>query len=193
MIHGLQPATLVNDRIGVPARLCDSGAVYSQGHSDKGRRAHAAPIRSVSEKLRSTVPRPEDFQLWETCMTINNTWAYNKNDHDYKSASRPDPRVGGSRQPRREFPAKRRTAARRHRSSPNSSSGCAPSANGLPSTATRSTTRPTAQSRASPVCEPPPRTRPSTCTSSTGRPPPASSRASRGGRSLRACWRTGGR
>ena len=29
---------------------------------------------------------PEDFRLWETCMTINNTWAYNKNDHEYKSA-----------------------------------------------------------------------------------------------------------
>ncbi len=32
------------------------------------------------------VPRPEDFRLWETCMTINGTWAYNKNDRDFKSA-----------------------------------------------------------------------------------------------------------
>jgi alpha-L-fucosidase len=35
--------------------------------------------------LKNTVPKPEDFRLWETCMTINNTWAYNKNDHNYKS------------------------------------------------------------------------------------------------------------
>ena len=32
------------------------------------------------------MPAPDDFQLWETCMTINGTWAYNKNDTQYKSA-----------------------------------------------------------------------------------------------------------
>jgi alpha-L-fucosidase len=32
------------------------------------------------------VPPLEEFQLWETCMTINNTWAYNQHDHDYKSS-----------------------------------------------------------------------------------------------------------
>jgi len=32
------------------------------------------------------VPRPEDFRPWETCMTINNTWAYNSRDHQFKSA-----------------------------------------------------------------------------------------------------------
>ena len=42
-------------------------------------------LRSRSN-CHTTVPRPEDFRLWETCMTINQTWAYNKNDHDYKSA-----------------------------------------------------------------------------------------------------------
>jgi alpha-L-fucosidase len=32
------------------------------------------------------VPKPEDFQLWETCMTINNTWAYNMHDREFKSS-----------------------------------------------------------------------------------------------------------
>jgi alpha-L-fucosidase len=31
------------------------------------------------------VPAPGDFQLWETCQTINDTWAYNKNDRNFKS------------------------------------------------------------------------------------------------------------
>src|SRR5215469_11763698 len=32
------------------------------------------------------IPKPEDFQLWETCMTINHQWAYNEHDRDFKSA-----------------------------------------------------------------------------------------------------------
>jgi alpha-L-fucosidase len=31
------------------------------------------------------LPAPGDFQLWETCQTINDTWAYNKNDRNFKS------------------------------------------------------------------------------------------------------------
>jgi alpha-L-fucosidase len=32
------------------------------------------------------MPKPEDFQLCETCMTINNTWAFNVHDREFKSA-----------------------------------------------------------------------------------------------------------
>lgn len=85
MIHRLQPQTLVNDRIGVkgdfetpeqfiPASIPTRDVVIS-GTEAKG-----------TGRSKTAVPRPEDFQLWETCMTINNTWAYNRNDHDYKSA-----------------------------------------------------------------------------------------------------------
>jgi alpha-L-fucosidase len=31
------------------------------------------------------VPPASEFQLWETCMTINETWAYNANDDEFKS------------------------------------------------------------------------------------------------------------
>src|SRR5207248_11717933 len=41
---------------------------------------------TINDKLNSAVPRPEEFQLWETCMTINNQWAYNQKDRDFKSA-----------------------------------------------------------------------------------------------------------
>src|SRR5260370_29683514 len=41
---------------------------------------------TINQKLKNIIPKPEDFQLWETCMTINNTWAYNMHDHEYKSA-----------------------------------------------------------------------------------------------------------
>ena len=32
-------------------------------------------------------PDPEDFQPWETCMTMNKTWAYNPTDRAYKPAA----------------------------------------------------------------------------------------------------------
>jgi alpha-L-fucosidase len=51
------------------------------------KQAHFSAVdQSVNRELKPGVPKPEDFQLWETCMTINSTWAYNKNDHEYKTA-----------------------------------------------------------------------------------------------------------
>jgi alpha-L-fucosidase len=84
MIKSLQPRTLINNRIGVPgdfetpeqflpASIPVKGATIDYDHRDTGSKP-------------GDVPRPEDFRLWETCMTINGTWAYNKNDRDFKSA-----------------------------------------------------------------------------------------------------------
>jgi alpha-L-fucosidase len=86
MIHQLQPATLVNNRIGVPGDF----ATPEQFIPDR------IPTKSAANKLQgtdakrnqgaqSTLPAPGDFQLWETCQTINDTWAYNKNDRKFKS------------------------------------------------------------------------------------------------------------
>lgn len=85
LIHSIQPATLVNNRIGVPG---DFGTP-EQFIPDR------IPTKKVAIKLQGTtktpdstspsVPAADDFQLWETCMTINGTWAYNKNDARYKS------------------------------------------------------------------------------------------------------------
>lgn len=85
LIRSLQPATLVNDRIGVPGDYVTPEQFIPKAIPTKG--AHLQGLERDSQNVANTaVPRPEDFQLWETCMTINNTWAYNAHDHNYKSA-----------------------------------------------------------------------------------------------------------
>ena len=84
MIHELQPGTLVNDRIGVDADYETPEQFIPTAIPTKGIKLTGIDPE-VSKRLKNTVPRPEDFRLWETCMTINNTWAYNKNDHEFKS------------------------------------------------------------------------------------------------------------
>ena len=85
LIHRLQPATLVNDRIGLPGDYQTPEQFIPSGIPTKDVRFNAVDT-SVQQKLKNMIPRPEDFQLWETCMTINNTWAYSSHDHEYKSA-----------------------------------------------------------------------------------------------------------
>lgn len=86
LVHQIQPGTLVNNRLGVPGDFV-TPEEFIPDH---------IPTRAEADKLKGTVkpddsapatlPAPEDFQPWETCMTINGTWAYNKNDTQYKSA-----------------------------------------------------------------------------------------------------------
>jgi len=85
LIHDLQPATLVNDRIGQDADYETPEQFIPKTIPTKDVRITGVDSKG-SDKPTTTVPRPEDFRLWETCMTINDTWAYNKNDHNYKSA-----------------------------------------------------------------------------------------------------------
>jgi alpha-L-fucosidase len=85
LIRHLQPATLVNDRIGVPGDYQTPEQFIPTGIPTKGIRFNAVDT-SIQQQLKPVVPKPEDFQLWETCMTINNTWAYNMHDRDFKSA-----------------------------------------------------------------------------------------------------------
>jgi alpha-L-fucosidase len=84
LIREFQPATLVNDRIGVDADYETPEQFIPTAIPTKGV-VLTGVDPEVSKQLKNTVPRHEDFRLWETCMTINNTWAYNKNDHEYKS------------------------------------------------------------------------------------------------------------
>jgi alpha-L-fucosidase len=77
MIHELSPKTLVNNRIGLPADY----ETPEQFVPD------TIPVKAGAPKpAPGDVPRPEDFRPWETCMTINNTWAYNNRDREFKSA-----------------------------------------------------------------------------------------------------------
>ena len=85
LIRKLQPATLVNDRIGPPGDYQTPEQFIPSAIPTKDVRFNEVDT-SVQQKLKTTIPKPEEFQLWETCMTINNTWAYNMHDHEYKSA-----------------------------------------------------------------------------------------------------------
>lgn len=62
MIRELQPGIVINDRLGDPA-LGDYGTP------------------------EQNVPVQAPDRMWETCMTINETWAYNPRDRAFKSSS----------------------------------------------------------------------------------------------------------
>jgi alpha-L-fucosidase len=85
LIHDLQPSTLVNNRIGMDADFETPEQFIPKAIPTKGTRI-AGTNPSAASHLKAGVPAPEDFRLWETNMTINNTWAYNKNDRHYKSS-----------------------------------------------------------------------------------------------------------
>jgi alpha-L-fucosidase len=86
LIHNLQPATLVNNRIGLDADYETPEQFIPKGIPTRGARILGLEDEQKAQ-LQTGVPKPEEFRLWETCMTINETWAYNKNDRQYKSAA----------------------------------------------------------------------------------------------------------
>jgi alpha-L-fucosidase len=85
LIRDLQPSTLVNNRIGVNADFDTPEQFIPKAIPTRNVRI-AGIDPNVASALRPGVPKPEDFRLWETCMTINDTWAYNKNDVKFKSS-----------------------------------------------------------------------------------------------------------
>jgi alpha-L-fucosidase len=84
MIAELQPEALVNDRIGVDGDYETPEQFIPTAIPTKGVRLTGIDP-AVSRKLSIAVPSSQDFRLWETCMTINDTWAYNAHDHNYKT------------------------------------------------------------------------------------------------------------
>ncbi|MGA2074023.1 MAG: alpha-L-fucosidase [Terriglobia bacterium] len=83
LIHELQPAALTNDRIGVEGDFETPEQQIPDRVPTKPKAFNGPPFAQLAAPV--TLPPPEDFQLWETCMTINDTWAYNKNDQHFKS------------------------------------------------------------------------------------------------------------
>jgi len=84
-IRDLQPRTLVNNRIGLTADFVTPEQRLPKGIPIRG--ARVGMTNPDDAGLSTAPPRPEDFQPWETCMTINDTWAYNANDRRFKSAT----------------------------------------------------------------------------------------------------------
>ena len=87
MLRELSPTSLVNNRLGTPGDYETPEQFVPDRIPVKGVRI-AGVNPAEQRRLPSGLPRPEDFKPWETCMTINDTWAYNKNDHNYKSAKK---------------------------------------------------------------------------------------------------------
>jgi alpha-L-fucosidase len=85
LIHELQPATLVNNRIGVDGDFVTPEQQIPDRIPTKSAAKNLPGGVKPQASAPDTVPPPEDFQLWETCMTINGTWAYNKHDQQFKS------------------------------------------------------------------------------------------------------------
>jgi alpha-L-fucosidase len=86
LVHQIQPRTLVNNRLGVPGDFVTPEQFIPDHIPTKADAAKLNGASKPDDQASTTVPAPEDFQPWETCMTINGTWAYNKNDTQYKSA-----------------------------------------------------------------------------------------------------------
>jgi alpha-L-fucosidase len=85
LIRRLQPSTLVNDRIGTAGDYLTPEQFIPAGIPIRGMDFDGTDT-SVQKSFKRGVPDLSDFQPWETCMTINDTWAYNARDHRFKSA-----------------------------------------------------------------------------------------------------------
>jgi alpha-L-fucosidase len=84
LVHELQPAALMNDRIGVDGDFVTPEQEIPDRIPTKSAAKNLPSAAQAQASAPATVPAPEDFQLWETCMTINDTWAYNKHDQHFK-------------------------------------------------------------------------------------------------------------
>lgn len=85
LIREIQPAALINNRIGLTGDFVTPEQRLPKGIPRKGARVGGTDPKD--EGLAMEPPRPEEFQPWETCMTINGTWGYNRNDTRHKSAT----------------------------------------------------------------------------------------------------------
>lgn len=74
-VRSLQPSILINNRV-------DKGRAGMQGMTtdDKFMGDFGTPEQEIPAR---GFP---DGRLWETCMTLNDTWGYARNDHNWKSA-----------------------------------------------------------------------------------------------------------
>ncbi len=72
-VRGLQPDIIVNNRVG-KARAGMKGMDKGKGAGDYGTPEQNVPPNGFGPGV-----------YWESCMTMNDHWGYNKNDHNFKS------------------------------------------------------------------------------------------------------------
>lgn len=74
-VRSLQPDIIVNNRVG-KGRAGMAGMDQGQGVGDYGTPEQEIPATGFGPGV-----------TWESCMTMNGTWGYRKDDHDWKSAT----------------------------------------------------------------------------------------------------------
>lgn len=73
-VRRLQPSIIINNRI-------DKGREGMEGSTKEG--GYAGDFGTPEQEIPATgIPGTD----WESCMTMNNNWGYNKNDNNWKSA-----------------------------------------------------------------------------------------------------------
>lgn len=85
LIRKLQPAALINNRIGLTGDYVTPEQRLPKGIPRKG--SVVGNTDPNDRGVTAETPTPEEFQPWETCMTINGTWGYNRNDREFKSTT----------------------------------------------------------------------------------------------------------
>lgn len=73
-VRSLQPNIIVNNRVSKPANNAGGGFAHSDGMGDYGTPEQTIPPSGFGPGVD-----------WESCMTMNDHWGYNKNDHNWKS------------------------------------------------------------------------------------------------------------
>jgi alpha-L-fucosidase len=74
-VRNLQPDIIINNRVG-KARAGMAGMDKGRGVGDYGTPEQNVPANGFGPGV-----------YWESCMTMNNHWGYNKNDHNWKSVA----------------------------------------------------------------------------------------------------------
>lgn len=85
LIRSLRPGALINNRIGLTGDFVTPEQRLPKGIPRKG--SVVGNTNPNDQGLALAAPRREEFQPWETCMTVNGTWGYNVNDRNYKPAT----------------------------------------------------------------------------------------------------------
>jgi len=73
-VRSLKPSIIINNRV-------DKGRSGMQG-MNKGDKKYAGDFGTPEQEILKTSSTLD----WESCMTMNDTWGYKKNDHNWKSA-----------------------------------------------------------------------------------------------------------
>jgi alpha-L-fucosidase len=74
-VRSLQPDIIVNNRVSKPDNTAGGGFARSEGMGDYGTPEQTIPPAGFGPGV-----------YWESCMTMNDHWGYNKDDHNWKSA-----------------------------------------------------------------------------------------------------------